>query len=53
MEPEPFFQRDGEGLYVPSELTRVPWDGNAQHGGPPSALLAGVLESHAAEPGAA
>jgi hypothetical protein len=29
---------------VPSELTRGPWDPNAQHAGPPSALLARALE---------
>ena len=31
-------------LAVPSELTRGPWDPNAQHAGPPSALLARALE---------
>jgi hypothetical protein len=29
---------------VPSDLTRGPWDPNAQHAGPPSALLARALE---------
>lgn len=34
-----FYTRDGARL-VSSELTRGPWDVNAQHGGPPSALIA-------------
>ena len=38
-----FYTRDGDQL-VPSELTRGPWDPNAQHAGPPSALLARALE---------
>ena len=29
---------------LPSELTRGPWDPNAQHAGPPSALLARAIE---------
>ena len=29
---------------TPSELTRGPWDPNAQHAGPPSALLARAIE---------
>ncbi len=33
-----FYRRDGDA-YVPSELTRGPWDPGAQHAGPPSALL--------------
>ena len=35
---------DGDARVVPSELTRGPWDPNAQHAGPPSALLARALE---------
>src|ERR671920_2452950 len=38
-----FYTRDGDQL-VPSELTRGPWDPDAQHAGPPSALLARALE---------
>ena len=30
--------------FEPTELTRGPWDPNAQHGGPPAALMAGELE---------
>lgn len=51
MPEEPYFTRDAEGRYLPSELTRGPWDPNAQHGGPPSALLGGILERHERSPG--
>ena len=37
------FVIDGDTA-VPSELTRGPWDPNAMHGGPPSALLARAVE---------
>lgn len=30
--------------YVPSEHARGPWDRSAMHGGPPAALMAGVME---------
>ena len=33
-----FYLRTGEG-FLPTELTRGPWSPNAQHGGPPAALL--------------
>ena len=39
-----FYARDG-GAFVPSELTRGPWDPGAQHAGPPSALLAAAVEA--------
>jgi hypothetical protein len=38
-----FYSLDGDRV-TPSELTRGPWDPNAQHAGPPSALLARALE---------
>jgi hypothetical protein len=38
------FYREEDGRLVPSELTRGPWDPDAQHAGPPSALLARALE---------
>jgi hypothetical protein len=41
--PEAFFIRDGD-RFVPTELTRGPWDPKAQHGGPPAALLGTALE---------
>jgi hypothetical protein len=34
------------GAFVSSELTRGPWDEKTQHGGPPSALLATLMEGH-------
>jgi hypothetical protein len=40
---EAFYVPDGDAL-VSTELTRGPWDPNAQHAGPPSALLARALE---------
>src|SRR5439155_19629516 len=39
-----FFHREG-GRFVPTELTRGPWSADAQHGGPPAALLRTVLEA--------
>jgi len=44
------FQRDGD-RYVPTPLTRGPWDPRAMHGGAPSALFAHVCETH--DPGPA
>ena len=38
-----FYDRSGDSL-VPSELTRGPWDPDAQHAGPPSGLLARAVE---------
>lgn len=46
MAEEAYFSRDAAGRYLPAELTRGPWDPNAQHGGPPSALLGGIIERH-------
>ncbi|HXR29838.1 MAG TPA: thioesterase family protein [Solirubrobacterales bacterium] len=42
---EVFYERSGEGSFVATELTRGPWDPEAQHAGPPSALLGRELES--------
>ena len=36
--PGAFFTPDGE-RYVPTELTRGPWDASSQHAGPPAALI--------------
>lgn len=38
-----FYSLDGDQA-LPTELTRGPWDPNAQHAGPPSALLARAIE---------
>jgi Thioesterase-like superfamily len=40
---EAFYTVDGDQL-VPSELTRGPWDPDAQHAGPPAALLGRAVE---------
>ena len=40
---ESIYVRDGE-WYVPTRLAGGPWSAEAQHGGPPSALLAGAME---------
>jgi hypothetical protein len=39
-----FYERDGDA-FVPSELTRGPWDPGAQHAGPPSALLGRAVDA--------
>jgi hypothetical protein len=38
-----FYTRRGDA-FVPSELTRGPWDPDAQHAGPPAALLGRAVE---------
>lgn len=48
MTADAFYRAGGQRL-IPSELTRGPWDPDAQHAGPPSALLARALER--CEPG--
>jgi hypothetical protein len=44
------FERDGD-RYIPTQLTRGPWDPRAMHGGAPSALFAHACETH--DPGPA
>ena len=41
--PGAFYAKHGDRL-VPSELTRGPWDPDAQHAGPPAALLGRAVE---------
>src|SRR5207247_1190725 len=41
--PDALFERDG-ARFVPTELCRGPWSPDAQHGGPPAALLARAAE---------
>ncbi len=43
--PETFFLNDGD-RFLPTELTRGPWDPRAQHAGPPAALLGWAAERH-------
>lgn len=47
---EAFYLPLGEGRFFPTKATESPWDSTAQHGGPPSALLA-QLASAGADPG--
>ncbi|WP_043421325.1 thioesterase family protein [Cupriavidus basilensis] len=44
------YERQGD-IWLPTELSRGPWDARSQHGGAPCALLAHVAESAVAEPG--
>ena len=48
--PEHVYEVDGD-VAVPTDLARGPWSAHAQHGGAPSALLAGELEDF--DPGTA
>ena len=41
--PDSFYEPDGQ-LYVATELTRGPWDPDAQHAGPPAALIGREVE---------
>jgi hypothetical protein len=41
--PAALFERDG-ARFVPTELCRRPWSPDAQHGGPPAALMARAAE---------
>jgi hypothetical protein len=41
--PDSFYEPDGD-LYAATELTRGPWDGGAQHAGPPAALIGREVE---------
>ncbi len=40
---EAFYVRDGD-CFLPTELTRGPWDPDSQHAGPPAALIGRALE---------
>ncbi|HEY5889857.1 MAG TPA: acyl-CoA thioesterase domain-containing protein, partial [Acidimicrobiia bacterium] len=46
--PDALFSRDGD-VYHPTRLTEGPWSPDAQHGGPPAALLAGAIEKAPSE----
>ena len=41
---EAYYLPRGEGRYEPTRATQSPWDAKAQHGGPPAALLAQVID---------
>jgi hypothetical protein len=42
--PDAFYLTDGD-RFIPTELTRGPWSAEAQHAGPPAALIARAIES--------
>jgi hypothetical protein len=44
--PQALFVVDG-ARFVPTVLCRGPWSADAQHGGPPAALLARAVERFA------
>ncbi len=48
-QPASVFVADGD-YFVPTGLSRGPWDENAQHGGAPAALLAHVAETVVDDP---
>jgi hypothetical protein len=41
--PDSFYEPDGDG-YIATEATRGPWDPDAQHAGPPAALIGREIE---------
>jgi hypothetical protein len=43
-EPEAYYRPRGNRRYEPTRATESPWDRTAQHGGPPAALLAHVID---------
>ena len=43
--PEAFYYELGEGRFEPTRATESPWDQTAQHGGPPAALLAHLIDA--------
>ena len=45
----PSTSRPGNGAFVATPAAAGPWSPDAQHGGPPSALAAWVIEQHQAE----
>src|SRR5580658_3484456 len=43
-DPPAYYLPLGDGRYEPTRATESPWDRKAQHGGPPAALLAHVID---------
>src|SRR5437870_9897899 len=50
MEPAAFYLPLGDGRFESTLATAGPWSADAQHGGPPSALLARAFERLEADP---
>jgi hypothetical protein len=42
--PSAYYLARGDGRYEPTRATESPWDREAQHGGPPAALLACAID---------
>src|SRR5271170_745378 len=42
--PPAYYLPLGDGRFEPTDATTSPWDATAQHGGPPTALLAACLD---------
>jgi acyl-CoA thioesterase len=42
--PSAYYLARGDGRYEPTRATESPWDREAQHGGPPAALLARAID---------
>jgi hypothetical protein len=49
--PPAYYLPLGDGNFEPTEATMSPWDYSAQHGGPPTALLATCLDDAFGRPG--
>jgi len=49
--PPAYYLPRGDGLFEATEATMSPWDHAAQHGGPPTALLATCLDDAFGRPG--
>lgn len=43
-DPDAFYEPLGDGRFIPTRATESPWDTRAQHGGPPAALLAHLID---------
>jgi hypothetical protein len=43
--PEAYYLPGPDGVFVPTLATESPWSSDAQHGGPPTALLAHVMRT--------
>ena len=48
--PEAYYLPRGNRRYEPTRATESPWDRTAQHGGPPAALLAHVIDQTVERP---
>lgn len=44
-QPDAFYLPAGDDVYEPTRATESPWDRDAQHGGPPAALLAHAIDA--------